>query len=1284
MTKQTINIGTSANKGDGDPLRTAFTKINSNFTELYDAIGLGDGLVNLGSLEFSGSTITTTDSSRIEIAQEVRITSDLTMRGSIVPNIDNHFDLGSQANQWRSLYVSSNTIFIGGVPIAVNNQGNLTVNGNLVQGGEVDLSDYQAGNDDIRLQSNGEIVILSDNREWKFDNNGLLTFPDATVQTTAWTGVVDYNTLTNKPNLAGTYQFSVAADDSTQRLISTNEVVKFTGAGGVTTSSDAEGNITITGSVTNLTGYATETFVTTRGYLTSVGTISYNDLSNKPVIPQAYTFSVAADDSTQRVISNNESIKFIGAGGVTTSSDAEGNITITGSGSSGAATGIESETDVSIRVNLTDSTQRIWRFGEDGDTVFPNNVSIRSNGGQYRNIVAEDNIALTLLGSGNSGTVAMSWNTAPQQASIQFNNFGAGNKAKATITAANAVNKTWVFDEDGLLTLPAGGVISEGGGISGAIKLKPAGGANANQALLIYPTAGVQEGDHVHLTAGGGSTELYLGNDSRYVKLANGGDIAILANNGAANRVYNWVGQGGWNSPPYTNRATTGGTGTGLTVNISTANGGYIDINSITIHTAGTGYTDGDVITITNENNFTGTFQIGVAANNWTFGTDGTLASEEFKIKTLNGIPTSITGQTNDTQFWDYNYGSNLATTGGTGSGLFVNVGDGGNGYASIVINEPGTGYSPGDVITVTNGPLNGAPYASSVTFTIGVSGTRSWQFDRYGALTLPSGNGSSVIQSVQQNSYQSKVTVSPFQILSQARKSQTANYTVANEDFTSAASDGNGMIAFVGLQGGVAEFITDTMENGGVYERTVRLNGAGPEYGYSSFNDTDDELFLVTAAPAGAVTSIRFSYTRISKIDICPDEGVFRIESEPSQDIDIQSGEELRLTANDRVDIDTGSNMRLRAGDGSVQIITNYLVPGADTRTWQFGTGGELTLPNGAVLRNTAGDAIAFGQGAGLNSQGAAAIAIGADAGYYPQGADAVAIGRSAGENYQGANAIAIGNFAGYNNQAANSIVLNATGVALEQTTANTFTVKPVRQDKTANAMYYNSSTGEITYDNAFSFSVAADDSTQRLISNNESIKFIGAGGVTTSSDAEGNITINYVQGNIRSEGNIDIEINLTDSTLRRWRFGEDGDLTFPDNTVQTTAFTISPTLNVLKIEDGVHEKFQALADATGTVTHNCASGHVFYHTSPDANWTANFTNLNLSTGYVTAVSLIIVQGATGYYPDVVQIGGVGQTINWQGNATPTVSTNRTDVVTFSIINNSGTYTVLGQITGF
>ena len=45
MAKQTINIGTAANSKNGDPLRTAFTKTNANFTELYN--GAAKVLTNL-------------------------------------------------------------------------------------------------------------------------------------------------------------------------------------------------------------------------------------------------------------------------------------------------------------------------------------------------------------------------------------------------------------------------------------------------------------------------------------------------------------------------------------------------------------------------------------------------------------------------------------------------------------------------------------------------------------------------------------------------------------------------------------------------------------------------------------------------------------------------------------------------------------------------------------------------------------------------------------------------------------------------------------------------------------------------------------------------------------------------------------------------------------------------------------------------------------------------------------------------------------------------------------
>lgn len=45
MAKQVINIGNAPNDGTGDGLRNAFTKVNSNFTELYDA-----QITNLNSL----------------------------------------------------------------------------------------------------------------------------------------------------------------------------------------------------------------------------------------------------------------------------------------------------------------------------------------------------------------------------------------------------------------------------------------------------------------------------------------------------------------------------------------------------------------------------------------------------------------------------------------------------------------------------------------------------------------------------------------------------------------------------------------------------------------------------------------------------------------------------------------------------------------------------------------------------------------------------------------------------------------------------------------------------------------------------------------------------------------------------------------------------------------------------------------------------------------------------------------------------------------------------------
>jgi len=164
----------------------------------------------------------------------------------------------------------------------------------------------------------------------------------------------------------------------------------------------------------------------------------------------------------------------------------------------------------------------------------------------------------------------------------------------------------------------------------------------------------------------------------------------------------------------------------------------------------------------------------------------------------------------------------------------------------------------------------------------------------------------------------------------------------------------------------------------------------------------------------------------------------------------------------------------------------------------------GVVTLTNGAVIKDTAGDSVSFGQNAGNASQGSQAVAIGLNAGANGQANGAVALGVSAGQLNQGITGIAIGDsagssnqglgavaigaaagfdsqgqysvamgyYAGYTSQANNSIILNATGANLNQTTANTFTVSPVRNDvaNIAQVMFYNTTSKEVTYGNTIS----------------------------------------------------------------------------------------------------------------------------------------------------------------------------------------------------------------------
>lgn len=128
MAKQNINVGTTANDKKGDSLRAAFQKVNANFTELYTALGLTDTVLNLGAFTFTGSTLSTDDSTDITIDKPITVNGEITVDGDIVPKTNLGSSLGTPTRQFKSLYVSTNTIYINNVPLSLDGSNNILVN----------------------------------------------------------------------------------------------------------------------------------------------------------------------------------------------------------------------------------------------------------------------------------------------------------------------------------------------------------------------------------------------------------------------------------------------------------------------------------------------------------------------------------------------------------------------------------------------------------------------------------------------------------------------------------------------------------------------------------------------------------------------------------------------------------------------------------------------------------------------------------------------------------------------------------------------------------------------------------------------------------------------------------------------------------------------------------------------------------------------------------------------------------------------------------------------------
>jgi len=490
----------------------------------------------------------------------------------------------------------------------------------------------------------------------------------------------------------------------------------------------------------------------------------------------------------------------------------------------------------------------------------------------------------------------------------------------------------------------------------------------------------------------------------------------------------------------------------------------------------------------------TGTDTLTVAASNGialttNAGTDTLTIANSGVITNVAGTGITVSGASGNVTISNAGVvsaiaGYGISVSGATGSVTIANTG------IVSIITDPGSGISLDTSVPGTVRITNAAPSVPQNIFqTVAVSGQSNVVADSTSdTLTFVDGTGISITTNASADSI-----------------------TFTNSGVTSFAVSGVGLNVS-GATGSI------TLSNTGV----VAISAG-------------DGISVNQSTGTVVVTNTRFGFTSIAV------SGQSSVLADNSTDtLVLVAGEGIQLTTNAVSDSITFDVTYLKGSvfsDTSTLIVngaTGTVVGPIETSSLRTSEGEiRLGLRAGAIAQaqntiavgrdagfDTQGlGAVAVGTNAGQNDQGTYAVAVGTGSGLNTQGAYAVAIGVAAGNSNQGDNAVAIGYQAGRTNQTANSIVINASGVELNGA-ASGFYVDPIREVTGPQVLYYDPTGKEITWgpvpsggtgggSSDYEFSVAGDDSTMRTIFSGETLRFAGAGGITTTTDGEGRVTI-------------------------------------------------------------------------------------------------------------------------------------------------------------------------------
>jgi hypothetical protein len=134
-------------------------------------VNLPGGDMTIGGSMIAGAALSSSAEWQIDrLGTYSTTTSSISVSTSLIPNTNNTYDLGSSNSQWRSLYVSTNTIYINNIPVSVDNSGILLVNGAPITG---------SSNQNLNTNSNATFNSVT-------ISGTSIGFPDGSRQTSAY------------------------------------------------------------------------------------------------------------------------------------------------------------------------------------------------------------------------------------------------------------------------------------------------------------------------------------------------------------------------------------------------------------------------------------------------------------------------------------------------------------------------------------------------------------------------------------------------------------------------------------------------------------------------------------------------------------------------------------------------------------------------------------------------------------------------------------------------------------------------------------------------------------------------------------------------------------------------------------------------------------------------------------------------------------------------------------------------------------------------------------------